>query len=84
MLEKIDYQNALSSQSACNLSGIVHSFSEILPKIWDEAREKGEGTDWVNNHPISVLFAEQITHLANNGNQDYFAAYKTCTEMVET
>ena len=83
MLEKIDYQNALSSQSACNLSGIVRSFSDILSKIWDEAREKGEGTDWVNNHPISVLFAEQITHLANAGKRNYFEAYKICTKKGE-
>jgi hypothetical protein len=75
MLKKIDYQNALRTQSACNLSGIVHSFSEMLPKIWAEAREAGEGTDWVNEHPICILFAEQISHLAKG---DYFEAYKVC------
>jgi hypothetical protein len=84
MLEKRDYQEAVLAQGACNLSGIVHSFSEILSKIWDEAHEEKKGTDWVNNHPISVLFAEQITHLANAGKRDYFEAYKICTEKGES
>jgi len=80
MLEKIDYQNALRSQSGCNLSGIVHTFSETLPKIWADAREQGKGTEWVNTHPICVLFAEQIKHLAGD---DYSEAYKICTEKGE-
>jgi hypothetical protein len=77
MLEPKDYQDALMVQSACNLSGVVHSFSETLSKIWDEARETGKDTDWVNKHPICTLFAEQIAHLAKG---DYFEAYKVCEE----
>ena len=77
MIKKKDYQDAITSQGACNLSGIVHSFSEILPKIWEEARASGEGTDWVNTHPICILFAEQIKHLARG---DYFEAYEICEE----
>jgi hypothetical protein len=77
MIEKKDYQDALHAQSACNLSGIVHSFSETLTRIWEEANENGKGTDWVNKHPICILFAEQISHLAKG---DYFDAYKVCKE----
>ena len=78
-----DYQDALTVQSACNLSGVVHSFSEILSRLVKEAQEKGEGTDWVNQHPICVLFAEQIQHLAR-GKTDYFKAYEICTGWVKS
>lgn len=58
-----DYDNAILSQSACNLSGLVHSFARVMPKICNEAREKGKGTEWINLHPICRLYAEQISHL---------------------
>ena len=71
-----DYDEALLSQSACNISGIVFSFSTVLDKIWKEAREFGKGTDWVNNHPICRLYAEQISHLSRG--RDYTDAYAFC------
>lgn len=78
-----DYQLAIHSQSACNLSGIVHSFSEVISRIWNEARALGEGTDFVNRHPISRLFAEQIAHLSGagspvGGSNDWSKAHEVC------
>lgn len=78
-LTKKDYQDALAVQSACNLSGVVHDFSSIMTRLWEEAREKGKGTDWVNHHPICILFAEQVMFLAHNGNStEYFQAHDIC------
>jgi hypothetical protein len=77
-----DYQTALDVQSACNLSGVVRSFAEVMPKIWDEARSQNQGgTDWVNSHPICRLYAEQIAFLA--GKMDYFDASKECREKAK-
>ena len=76
-----DYADALMVQSACNLSGVVHSFSEILSRLVKEAQELGKGTDWVNQHPICVLFAEQIKHLSGD---NYSEAYQICTEKVKS
>lgn len=73
-----DYQNALDVQSACNLSGVVHSFSEVIERVWNEAHRLGKGTAWVNSHPICRLYAEQIAHLT--GETDYFDASKICQE----
>lgn len=64
-LEPHDYQMALASQSACNLSGIVHSFSQVISKIWEDVRAEGGGTDQVNRHPISVLYGSQIGWLSS-------------------
>jgi len=77
-LTKHDYTMALASQSACNLSGIVFEFAKAMERICAEARQKGHGTDWRNNHPIARLYAEQIAHLTSG--RDWSEAYKTCEE----
>ena len=63
MLTPNDYKKAIDVQDACNLSGVVKSFSLMMGKIWEEARSQSKGTDWVNTHPIAVLFAEKCVHL---------------------
>jgi hypothetical protein len=80
LLDPDDYKRALESQSACNLSGIVHTFSEVLSKIWVEANARGLGTDWVNQHPISVLYSTQIASLSGASTMDtnYFAIDEFC------
>ena len=78
---KLDYQNAIYVQSACNLSGVVHSLSEVLPRIWNEARTSGGGTANVNEHPIVRLYAEQITHLSRG--LDYFDASARVDRAIE-
>jgi len=80
-MKKRDYEDALMVQSACNLSGVVHSFSEILSRLVKEAHEQGSGSDWINTHPLCVLFAEQIKHLAGD---NYAEAYKTCESQVNS
>ncbi|MGD0627401.1 MAG: hypothetical protein ABSB32_22205 [Thermodesulfobacteriota bacterium] len=74
---KREYEMALLSQGACNLSGLVHSLSAAMELIWEEAREQGQGTDYVNNHPIVRLYVEQMSFLCR---ADYSASYRTCLE----
>jgi hypothetical protein len=78
-----DYQSALDANSACNLSGIVHSFSSVMTRLWNEARALGKGTDWVNRHPIARLYAEQVAHLTGSGitsnANSYSEAHDICT-----
>jgi len=86
MLTKKDYQTAIDIQSASNLSGVVNSLNQIMPRIWKEARSQLKGTDWVNQHPICRLFAEQIYHLSGAGipsnAQSYEAAYSYCENKI--
>ena len=80
-----DYADAIAVQDACNLSGVVHSFSNIVSRLWDEARVTGEGTDWVNQHPICVLFADKIASLTRVGVDDiegYTQAYNICCKKI--
>jgi len=59
-------QMAIGCQNACNASGLVHSMSEkIMPSLWAEARDgTGRGTDWVNCHPVMILFLNKLSDLA--------------------
>jgi len=58
-----DWVEAYQVQDACNLSGVVHSFAAMMSKILDESRARHKGTDWANQHPIAVLFADKIASL---------------------
>jgi len=85
MLTKRDYQDALDSQCACNLSGIVRTFSEVTRRIWDEVRANGGGTDDVNRHPICRLYAEQIAFLSGasfGDSETYIQADIACREAI--
>ena len=72
-----EYEMALLSQSACNLSGLVHSLSQAMGLIWEEATEQGKGTDYVNSHPIVRLYVEQMSFLCR---ADYSKSYQACLE----
>lgn len=77
------YQNAIFVQSACNASGVAGSLKEVYSKLWDEATSRGKGTDWVNQHPIAVLYCHQLNHLCGRENMEsdiYFWAHEYCTQ----
>lgn len=75
-LQPVDYESAIHSQTACNLSGLIYSFANVIKRICTEARIKNHGTDWKNNHSICRLYAEQIYHLTNS--KDYNEAFTEC------
>ena len=72
---------ALECQDACNLSGVLASFKEIVHEvIWPEARRLGKGTEWVNQHPICTLFLSKLGSL----NLGYFECdYPRASEVCE-
>jgi hypothetical protein len=78
-------QQALDVQDACNLSGVVSSFAKGMDVIWSEARRLNHGTDWVNKHPISVLFADKIAHLSGTQYDEVsvFRAYDEVRKIAE-
>jgi hypothetical protein len=78
-------KEALDIQSACNLSGIVHSFSRALVDLREIARaEKWECT--VNRHHVAVLFADKIAALTSpgsslNGTEFTYAYNWACDQL---
>lgn len=52
------------AMEAVNLSGLAHSFPEIMNAAWDDVRTRGGGTDQANRHPLSVLWVTKMAQLA--------------------
>lgn len=72
-------------QNGCNLSGIAHAFSRMLTDVlWPAARELNQGTDWVNQHPICVLFIDKMSSLARSQDNDMivFRAFDACKRIA--
>lgn len=81
MLDPKEYQDAINVQDACNLSGVVHSFSRVMHLIWEEARELNQGTEYVNRHPIAVMYSNKIASLTGSDLSDEFSsACRICEE----
>lgn len=76
-LTKDDYRRAIIAQDAVNLSGLVHSLSELLPRIREEPG--CTGTDYVNAHPIVVMYVNKLLSLSGAENGLAFStAYDAC------
>lgn len=79
------YADALAVQDACNLSGIVHSWAESMSAIWEEERECHGGTDFVNRHPVNILFASKVADLTGaerEGGLVFSRAMKECEDKA--
>jgi len=77
-------RTALDCQDACNLSGVLASFKEIVHEVlWPEARRLGKGTEWINQHPICTLFLSKLGSL-NRGyfECDYPRASDACERLA--
>lgn len=83
-----DYRTAVEIQDGCNLSGIVKAYADILVRICHDIHAAKGSTDEVNQHPISVLFADKIYDLATkhqrgeNNHEAFSLAYSACMEKL--
>jgi len=74
-------KDALRVQDACNLRGVLGSFHEAslalgrLPEC--------QGTDWVNTHPIMVLYSDKVAELTGGGSARFVReAFDACRELA--
>lgn len=77
-------QEALDVQNACNLSGVVHGFSRAITNLRE--LNPSEGTDWINGHPICLLWADKIAHLTGTqdiGNDRVMTAYMKVHDIAK-
>ena len=82
-LTKADYESAISVQDACNLSGVVQSWGKMMSKIWAEAYAARAGTEFVNEHPINVLFASKVASLTGcEAGISFASAYERCEKQI--
>jgi hypothetical protein len=79
------YQDAMDVQNACNLSGVVHSMGKAVTELWAEARENGEGTEYVNTHPVVIAYISKLRSLAGcTCTSTEIRAFETLDEWLET
>lgn len=59
--------NVIRAQDACNLSGLVHSFSKDISRLRVLLTEKlgtGPSTQDMNTHPIVMMWTDKLRDLA--------------------
>ncbi len=72
---------ALQVQDACNLSGVIHSWSKTISELRQLCPSLG--TTEINQHPINVLFADKVASLTGSGNIGTFTeAYNECVRLA--
>lgn len=75
-------RTAIRVQDACNLRGVLgaaHEASLILGRHPDCT-----GTQWVNEHPVMVLFSDKIRSLTlSDDNMKFSSAYVECLNMSD-
>jgi hypothetical protein len=69
-------------QYACNLSGLVFSFEQCVTDLAEEAKRLGENTDWINRHPICVLWADKLDDLSRSRDLDQLNTDDPLTILV--
>jgi hypothetical protein len=81
-ISKRIYQMALDSQSAVNSGALIHGLGYAVDTLQKEAHSTGQGTEFVNTHPIIILFLEQLAHLSGAmlNHPKYTEAYKACED----
>jgi hypothetical protein len=79
-------QEVLFAQQACNLSGVIHSFSRTITELRDILQREnpiGFSTTKLNEHPICVLYSSKIASLTHSENGLMFSnAYDWCKDLA--
>jgi hypothetical protein len=79
-------EDVFTSQNACNLSGVVHSFSRDITRLralLEESMGDKFNTTALNRHPISVMWASKIASLTLcEGHGVFSKAYSWCVAVM--
>ncbi len=86
--EAEECRRVMGALEASNLSGVVKAMANAVSVLWDVSRAMGQGTDWVNQHPVMLLYAERaatLTHYATCANDLslYGSAMMYCTILSQ-
>ncbi len=76
-------KEALDVQDACNACGVAQALARHMRALM--AHPKSNGTNWVNEHPVVVLFLDKLVNLATKTNVDYTyvgQAWDLCEKSV--
>jgi len=74
-------KEAYQVQDACNLSGVVHSFSRAMSDLREACPD--QGTEFYNTHPVAILYASKISSLTTAGFNAESEAFRLGRECLE-
>lgn len=73
-------KEAIDIQGACNLSGVVLSFSRAILRL--RRIYIDEGTDFYNSHCVCVMYSSKISSLTNSESSLNFSrSYEECIKI---
>jgi len=69
---------ALQAQDACSLCGVAQAFARAMLAL--HALPQCKGTEWLNGHPITVLYVDKLASLAGvqNSGAPVYDAWGLC------
>jgi hypothetical protein len=78
-------KEAIDAGGACNLSGVVHSFSRCMTDLRAIARAEGwEGSVAINRHPIAIVWGQVIDNITGCDQTDaWHDAFTECKRIAE-
>lgn|GEM_PF-6203317 len=69
-------------QYASNLSGLVFSFEQCVQALAEEARRLGYDDEWIDRHPIAVLWADKLDDLSRSRNLPPIETHEQLIHLV--
>lgn len=72
---------AIELQDAVNLSAVVRKWAEVQEMIHADARVFNEGTQFVNFHPLNIMYACKVAFMTNQDSW-YEDAYRIVSDQV--
>lgn len=78
-------KEVLAVQDACNLSGVVHSWSRSMTRLRQLLAD--QGTSAINTHPINQLWADKVAHLTGTQGESMASlsdAYRAVNRVSES
>lgn len=74
---------AMETMQACNLSGVVHSWSRSINRLRQIlSTEADYSTAKVNNHPINQMYAVAVAWLTGQDSTDYSDIHAECSALA--
>ena len=75
-------KDAIQVQDACNLSGVAQLLTKATKVLWEEVNAgRGNGTDFVNTHPVTKLIVNKLSWLAGS-ESGYLEAHDSCMDLA--
>lgn len=67
-LELMQYwaKTAIEVQDASSLVGVTHAYMTLVNELFPLSRQKGRGTQWLNNHPLIAVFVDKLRDMSTN------------------